>query len=78
MKDWIRRHTFGFQAMFFGVVFPPLMWAASRVFGWSGWGPPLDLVHFIAYWLLIGIFTGAVYYGVQRIIVGAMRPPARS
>jgi hypothetical protein len=77
MKDWIARHTFGFQAMFFGVVIPPLMWAATKVFG-SGWAPPRDLVHFIAYWLLLGLFSGLVYYGVQRTIAGVMRPSARS
>jgi hypothetical protein len=69
LGNWLRRHPLGFPAIFFGVVFPLLMWAMTSITGVSGFAHPVRPLDFIAYWLVFGAFSGSLYYGLQRLII---------
>jgi hypothetical protein len=64
MRDWLRRHPIGFQACFLGVMFPVVMGELGR---WTGFPAPFT-PKFLAVWLVLGIFTGTLYYGILRLI----------
>jgi hypothetical protein len=73
MRDWVRRHPVGFQAIFVGVLFPLVMWVVARVTGWPGFVEPRTVLGFIGYWLTAGTFIGAFYYGFQLLWLRLLR-----
>jgi hypothetical protein len=74
----MRRHPLGFQAIFFGVVFPLLSWVVPNITGWSGFPHAVRLLDFIVYWVVLGSVSGMLFYGIQRLIVSVIsRPPRR-
>jgi hypothetical protein len=77
LGNWLRRHPLGFPAIFFGLVFPLLMWAMTSIAGLSEFPHPVRPLDFIAYWLILGAFSGSVYYGLQRVMIKVISRAAR-
>jgi len=75
VKSWIRAHPAGFQALWLGFVWPPLMWLASA---WLGFGfpHPHQVPLALLLWVLFGALIGGMAYGFFRLVHIRPGPPS--